>query len=225
MLEKFNEIGKKYGKLTVIRRAENYKKNGSVQWYCVCNCGNPKEIKVRAHSLRCGHTKSCGCLVVEKTKETHTNKTVSQETKKKMSEATKGQLRNHCMSDIGKKYPYRGKYERGSFVVRRVNHIINGARKRNLDVTISKEEIAKMIVSSCSYCGKPSNLEGHREASGIDRVDNSKGYVINNCVPCCFYCNCCKNIQTLKEFKKHIVNMYETMIVGKKDASTKTKGS
>jgi len=225
MLEKFNEIGKKYGKLTVVRRAENYKKNGSAQWYCICDCGNQNEIKVRAHALRSGHTKSCGCLVVEKTKETHTNKTVSEKTIKKMSKATKGQTRAHCMSNIGKKYPYRGKYNRGSFVVRRVNQIINGAKKRNLEVTISKEEIAEIIVSPCSYCGKPSNLEGYKEASGIDRVDNSKGYVINNCVPCCLYCNSCKNIQTLTEFKEHIINMYETTIVGKKDGGTKTKSS
>lgn len=37
MLEKFNEIGKIYGRLTVIERAPNYK-NGSVQWYCKCSC-------------------------------------------------------------------------------------------------------------------------------------------------------------------------------------------
>lgn len=61
LLSKFNEIGKKYCKLTVIERAENYK-NGSVQWYCLCDCGNPNKIKVRASSLRDGHTKSCGCL-------------------------------------------------------------------------------------------------------------------------------------------------------------------
>ena len=56
-----NEIGNKYGRLTVIERAEN--KNG-VRWRCRCECG--KEIEVLGTSLRSGNTKSCGCLQKQK---------------------------------------------------------------------------------------------------------------------------------------------------------------
>lgn len=56
-----NEIGNKYGRLTVIERAEN--RNG-VRWRCRCECG--KEIEVLGTSLRSGNTKSCGCLQKQK---------------------------------------------------------------------------------------------------------------------------------------------------------------
>ena len=49
--------GQKFGKLTVIERAENKGKN--TRWLCLCECGN-KTI-VHAISLRSGSTKSCGC--------------------------------------------------------------------------------------------------------------------------------------------------------------------
>ncbi len=58
-----NEIGKTYGYLTVIGRAENTKDNRA-QWLCKCKCG--KEIIVIGKLLRNGHTRSCGCLVKEK---------------------------------------------------------------------------------------------------------------------------------------------------------------
>jgi hypothetical protein len=43
--------------------------------------------------------------------------------------------------------------------------------------------------------------------NGIDRVDSSKGYYIDNCVPCCGICNTCKMDLTLDEFIKrsHII--------------------
>ena len=54
-----NEIGNKYGKLTVIKRAENTK-DGKTRWVCQCECG--KEIIAFGTNLRKGNTKSCGCL-------------------------------------------------------------------------------------------------------------------------------------------------------------------
>lgn len=50
--------GRRYGRLTVICRAENTK-HGSAQWLCQCDCGNKKIV--RSASLN-GNTKSCGCL-------------------------------------------------------------------------------------------------------------------------------------------------------------------
>lgn len=49
--------GERYGKLTVISRAENTKAN-KAQWLCRCDCGNYKIIT--RHSLM-QNTKSCGC--------------------------------------------------------------------------------------------------------------------------------------------------------------------
>ena len=53
------EIGNSYGRLTVIKRANNNKHRQAV-WLCRCICGN--ELLVVGSALRKGHTKSCGCL-------------------------------------------------------------------------------------------------------------------------------------------------------------------
>lgn len=49
--------GKKFGRLTVIERAEN--KNGRIMWKCQCECG--KIVIIQNYNLKSGHTKSCGC--------------------------------------------------------------------------------------------------------------------------------------------------------------------
>ena len=51
--------GQRFGRLTVIERAEN--KGEEACWKCRCDCNN--EVFVRGSSLRKGTTKSCGCLV------------------------------------------------------------------------------------------------------------------------------------------------------------------
>ena len=53
-----NLINKKFGKLTVISKAENIK--GRTAWNCKCDCG--KEVIVTTQKLRNGTTRSCGCL-------------------------------------------------------------------------------------------------------------------------------------------------------------------
>lgn len=58
-----DEIGKRYGRLTVLSRGPNTK-SGLAQWNCKCDCGN--ELLIRGSSLRNGHTQSCGCLQKEK---------------------------------------------------------------------------------------------------------------------------------------------------------------
>lgn len=55
--------GKKFGKLTVIKR-DLTKKNHHVYWICKCECGG--ERSVRAEYLRNGTTLDCGCSVTKK---------------------------------------------------------------------------------------------------------------------------------------------------------------
>lgn len=56
--------GQKFGRLTVISRAENTSE-GRAQWLCKCDCGNTKIVLGKR--LRNGGTKSCGCLQKERT--------------------------------------------------------------------------------------------------------------------------------------------------------------
>lgn len=58
-----NLIGKRFGRLTVIKRVENYispKGQSHSRWLCKCDCGNEKIIK--SMYLKNGTTKSCGCI-------------------------------------------------------------------------------------------------------------------------------------------------------------------
>ncbi len=65
-----------------------------------------------------------------------------------------------------------------------------------------------MIFDNCYYCGaSPSNVMHYSNGkkiityyTGVDRVDNSKGYIPGNCVPACGFCNKAKNNQSLEEF-------------------------
>ena len=66
MAKAIDMTGKKIGRLTVIRRAEDaIRPSGyrEVQWYCRCDCGN--FVIVTGKRLRSGNTKSCGCLFKE----------------------------------------------------------------------------------------------------------------------------------------------------------------
>jgi hypothetical protein len=67
-------IGKKFNRLTVKeylgRRIETYRNNKPLyrDWFlCQCDCGN--YIETTMHSLKCNNTKSCGCLMMEKSTE------------------------------------------------------------------------------------------------------------------------------------------------------------
>lgn len=61
---KFEDLsGQKYGKLTVLYRAEDYiQPSGQHKrmWHCKCECG--VECNVRASDLKSGNTQSCGCF-------------------------------------------------------------------------------------------------------------------------------------------------------------------
>lgn len=54
--------GQRFGRLTVMQRAEN--KGNEVTWLCRCDCGT--ETLVIGKDLRRGHTQSCGCFHREK---------------------------------------------------------------------------------------------------------------------------------------------------------------
>ena len=61
--------GKRFGRLTVIRRAEN-DRYGNILWECVCDCGGKKITRVNA--LMSGKATSCGCVQRKRSAKAHT---------------------------------------------------------------------------------------------------------------------------------------------------------
>ena len=55
------------------------------------------------------------------------------------------------------------------------------AKKRGMAFDITEDQMREFCSSACSYCGEP--------ATGIDRVDNTQGYIEGNMVACCEVCN------------------------------------
>lgn len=60
-----NLTGKRFGRLTAIE--PHREKNQRLAWLCKCDCG--KYTIVRTNMLTSGHTKSCGCLMIDTAKQ------------------------------------------------------------------------------------------------------------------------------------------------------------
>ena len=83
------------------------------------------------------------------------------------------------------------------------------AKSRNLAVTLTLEEYENLTKLPCYLCGDLviSEHNGH----GIDRVDNSIGYTLDNCRSCCGICNRMKRHYSIDDFInriKKILNNY-----------------
>ena len=99
------------------------------------------------------------------------------------------------------------------------------AKAGRLKYDLTEEQFAKMTQKDCYYCGaKPNNISkdpksnGEYIYNGIDRIDNTKGYTIDNIIPCCWACNQAKSNKSLSEFKNWIVNVYNVSIKGENNA-------
>jgi len=85
------------------------------------------------------------------------------------------------------------------------------ALRRGYTFDLSKKEFKILTKSKCIYCGsepkqkagEPGN-NGYYIFNGIDRIDNNKGYNIQNVVACCKMCNRMKWDTNKNEFLSHI---------------------
>lgn len=76
-----------------------------------------------------------------------------------------------------------------------------GARHRKIKFDLTLEHSAKLVSQKCHYCGsEPSEVFRKTKTNGIDRIDSSLGYIKNNVVPCCKFCNFAKNDSSHKDF-------------------------
>jgi len=152
-----------------------------------CKCDCGEEVDINGSHLRKGQANSCGCLARELTS--------------KRASKPKG------YSNLTKLIQtYKG-----------------AAGHRGYKFELTREQMEVLTKGNCFYCGcKPSNRmdtkgkNGVYIYNGVDRVDNHKGYEIDNCVPCCAMCNRMKNNSTLQEFLMKVKRIYESSLCHKK---------
>lgn len=183
-------VNKIFTRLTVIEFDGWYiQPNGNRyhKWKCLCTCGN--YCIVVGKNLSSGGTKSCGCLKLEKSKEQGRINGLS--TKHKENTSAYGLYSR-----------YKG-----------------AAKSRNKEFNLTFDDFKILILNNCNYCGiEPKqkvvgyiNTKGESTPllyNGIDRVDNTKGYILDNVVTCCGNCNIMKMACSLEEFKNNIIRIY-----------------
>jgi len=176
---------KKFGRLSVVKQATERTNTGRVKWICICDCGN--EHIVSGDCLTFGKTKSCGCL-------------------RREVQHLKFQDREHAV--------WKQLYN--STIVKRSK---KGGYVTDIEFGLFKE----LSQCPCFYCGLvASNTVRDRNTTrdtvitynGLDRVDSSGGYMKNNVVPCCKFCNCAKSTMSQEEFMRWVKRVYEFNLLG-----------
>ena len=100
-------------------------------------------------------------------------------------------------------------------------HYKNNAAQRNINFNLSEKDFKVLVKQNCYYCGQAptktktaSYKNEYEEINGIDRIDSSKEYSLDNCVPCCEMCNKMKNTYTQDMFFEKITQIYNHSIKG-----------
>lgn len=89
------------------------------------------------------------------------------------------------------------------------------AKNRSYEFNLTSEQFRLFTKSNCFYCERPpSNIMKNSRKSngsyiynGIDRLDNSKGYTLENCVAACDICNFAKSDKDIKYFYDWLVRL------------------
>ncbi len=178
--------GEKFGRLTVLDILPAVRiGNQSVRQIGVrCDCG--QHAAVRPTDLVRGKTKSCGCLQREKASNSG-----------KLRRKAPGEAATNCV----------------------FNSYKQAARSRSLPFELSREQVAGLIFDTCRYCGcGPQNLMSRKTGmfgairyNGIDRVDNSEGYTVKNCVTACEMCNKAKRTMDAADFIVWVNRVHDHM--------------
>lgn len=183
--------GDKFGNFTVIEKVKVNTKGGNTEWRWKCEDEDKNIYYMRARALYQKAEKMQ--MEVEKVR--------NSEYYEKMG-----------LNQMGLRKKVFGEY-------------IRNAANRGIPMNLKFEEFNALINQDCYYCGqKPYVHEGlisranksepMLKHNGIDRIDSSIGYEVDNCVPCCFRCNRAKDIMTTEEFLSHVSNIYNHRIKG-----------
>lgn len=97
----------------------------------------------------------------------------------------------------------------------------HSAKRRNIYFDLKLEDFKNNCLNDCHYCGiapnknrKKRNSKGFMAVNfnGLDRIDNKKGYVSDNIVPCCSDCNLAKRDLSTKAFLDMITLIYNNKV-------------
>ena len=179
---KKDETGKIYGKWTVLSESTKVTKSQTIYWHCQCSCGKLKDVL--GTSLRNDSSTSCGCY-----------------------KPSPGAVPESIYQKHYRSYKFGAKRKTNTY-----------------DFSLTFEDYKTLVHQSCYYCGqepydvkflynrkskKEKSLDISIKINGIDRVDNSKGYIIENCVSCCKMCNLMKLSDSEELFLNQIKLIYE----------------
>ena len=172
--------GKVFGWWTVLKFDKI--KHRYKYWICRCKCG--AEFSICGSALVCDRTSKC----------------------KKCSNIEKGKKNRKSDEHIA--------------ITGLIKVYKRSAKVRGLSFNLSREEFKSLIFENCHYCGQlPSNIynsyprdnEHNRSPimyNGIDRVNNTKGYDLDNCVTSCTQCNFSKRTLNKEQFLTWIKRIY-----------------
>jgi hypothetical protein len=138
-------IGTKFGRLTILKQVESKIQSRGTKMrmvQCKCDCGNIKDYSFQY--LTKGHTKSCGCYMKDRTKETNT--THSDTINKSMTPEyrTWRAMKQRCNNPKNNRWEHYG--GRGINVCNRwinsfENFILDMGRKPSSEYTIDRIDV------------------------------------------------------------------------------------
>lgn len=175
-------IGKRFGKLTVVRYTDPDVVNGVSIKKVVCSCDCGGETISRVGNLG-RSVNSCGCLHKEFAKE--------------------------HMKNVGKLHGGHNKLPDKEVIAKDIyRRYVKSAKKRGYIFDILYNDFLSVIKLPCNYCGVVAGNDTMGFVyNGLDRRDNSIGYSLDNVVPCCGVCNRMKHTMSESDFLTHIANI------------------
>jgi 5-methylcytosine-specific restriction endonuclease McrA len=88
---------------------------------------------------------------------------------------------------------------------RRHLQYLRRSKDKGYDFDLTEKEFYEKLELPCHYCGQPPT---DNRTMTLDRVDNNRGYTIDNIVPACTWCNRAKNSLSTGDFLEQVSLIY-----------------